>query len=291
MTDPPPPSPPADSFPRQQARTRRFSLGAPRTFSVSPDGSRVLFLRSAGPEDPVTGLWVYDVGAGEERQIAGVDGDGNLTSEERDRRERARETAGGIVSYATDRDHLRAVFAVSGELWVAEVLTGQARALRAPGPVFDPRLDPTGRWVAYCCDGALRVMGADGNDDRLVAGDDNPDVSWGQAEFVAAEEMGRNRGFWWAPDGSALLVTRVDETPVGVWWIADPAHPERPARPHRYPAAGGADASVTLHRVSLDAATTQVVWDRDRYPYLVRVSWSSAGPPLLVSDPRVCPPG
>ena len=43
-----------DSFPRQQARTRGFSLGAPRSFQISPDGGRVAFLRSRGGNDPVT---------------------------------------------------------------------------------------------------------------------------------------------------------------------------------------------------------------------------------------------
>ena len=40
-----------DSFPRQQARTRRFTLGAPRSFQVSPDGCRVVFLRSKSGTD------------------------------------------------------------------------------------------------------------------------------------------------------------------------------------------------------------------------------------------------
>ena len=30
---------PADSFPRQQARTRRYTLGRPRTFGVAENGS------------------------------------------------------------------------------------------------------------------------------------------------------------------------------------------------------------------------------------------------------------
>ena len=40
-----------DSFPRQQARTQGFSLGVPRSFQISPDGSRVAFLRSRGGGD------------------------------------------------------------------------------------------------------------------------------------------------------------------------------------------------------------------------------------------------
>jgi dipeptidyl-peptidase-4 len=27
-------------------------------------------------------------------------------------------------------------------------------------------------------------------------------VTFGLAEFIAAEEMGRTRGYWWSPDGS-----------------------------------------------------------------------------------------
>ena len=49
-----------DTFPRRQARTRRFTLGAPRGVTVSPDGTRVAFLRSRGGTDPVTCLWTLD---------------------------------------------------------------------------------------------------------------------------------------------------------------------------------------------------------------------------------------
>src|ERR1700722_11660376 len=98
----------ADSFPRQSARTQRFTLGAPRSFGVSPDGALVAFLRSQGDTDPVTCLWVLDVAAGTERLVADP---ATLESaeladaedpRERSRRERVREQASGIVGFATD---------------------------------------------------------------------------------------------------------------------------------------------------------------------------------------------
>ena len=55
-------------------------------------------------------------------------------------------------------------------------------------------------------------------------------VTFGLAEFVAAEEMGRSRGYWWSPDGSQLLVARVDESAVARWHIADPANPGQGSR-------------------------------------------------------------
>ena len=54
-----------DTFPRQYARTQRFTLGEPRNLEVSADGQRVVFLRSAGGSDPVTSLWVLDVATGD----------------------------------------------------------------------------------------------------------------------------------------------------------------------------------------------------------------------------------
>jgi dipeptidyl-peptidase 4 len=50
-----------DEFPRQLARTRRFSLGVPRAVTISVDGGRVLFLRTSGGEDPVSRLWLLDL--------------------------------------------------------------------------------------------------------------------------------------------------------------------------------------------------------------------------------------
>ena len=58
----------AQSYPRRNAVTRRFTLGAPRDIVVGADGARVAFLRSSGPEDPVNGLWVFDVDAATERR-------------------------------------------------------------------------------------------------------------------------------------------------------------------------------------------------------------------------------
>jgi dipeptidyl-peptidase-4 len=103
------------------------------------------------------------------------------------------------------------------------------------------------------------------------------DVSWGVAEFVAAEEMSRFRGYWWSPDGGSVLAARVDDGPVQRWYIADPSQPWQPAHEIRYPVAGSADADVTLHLLGLDGRRTDVGWDRAAFPYLVRVSWTAAG--------------
>ncbi|MBN0045206.1 S9 family peptidase [Streptomyces actuosus] len=280
-----------DSFPRRHARTQRFSLGAPRSFTVAPDGTRVVFLRSSSGTDRAGALWVLDPADGTERTAAdpvallgGADED--LPPEERARRERSREGGAGIVGYATDTAVELASFALSGRLFTAELRAGTARELTAAGPVVDPRPSPDGRHVAYVARGALRVVGAEGDGDRALVEPEAEGVTYGLAEFVAAEEMARSRGFWWAPESDRLLVARVDDTPVQRWWIADPARPEREPSHVAYPAAGTANADVRLFVVGLDGARTEVSWDRARYPYLARVHWSAAGAPLLLVQAR-----
>ena len=282
-----------DSFPRQQARTRRFSLGAPRSFRVSPDGRRVVFLRSKSGTDLVTCLWQWHASCGQEELVADpaalAADDADLPEQEKARRERAREQAGGIVSYATDEAMTLAAFPLGGHLYLAS-LDGAGDAAPAPAcaPALDPRPDPSGQRVGYVCDGALHVLDLGTGTDTVLAGPaggDPPGVYYGLAEFIAAEEMGRTRGFWWAPDGSAILAARVDETPVQRWHIADPANPARPATVISYPAAGTPNADVSLLLARLDGGRAEIGWDRAAFPYLVTVSWE-AGDPLIVVQSR-----
>ncbi|MEM1334087.1 MAG: DPP IV N-terminal domain-containing protein, partial [Actinomycetota bacterium] len=270
-----------ESFPRQYARTQRFTLGEPRNITISPDGERIVFLRSSAGDDPVNSLWVKDLPSGDERLVADPTDDAP-TDEERARRERLRDGSSGITSYATDDACQVAAFALDGRLHTAGLLTGHARHLPMHGPVFDPRPDPAARRLAYVCGRQLRIGELDGSSRPLAGHEGEPDtVSWGSAEFIAAEEMRRFRGFWWSPDGDRLAVCRVDTAPVAEWTIADPATPAAPARTMRYPAAGTDNADVTLWIIGLDGTRVQVEWDREFFPYLAHVEWTDAG--LLLS--------
>ena len=292
------------SFPRQQARTQRFTIGVPRSFEVSPDGRRVTFLRGRDGVDTATCLWVHEAVEGTEHVVAdpralGAD-DENLPPEERARRERLRESGGGIVSYTVDEAFTRAVFTLSGRLFYVDLAGGRAepRELPATTPVVDPRISPAGDRVAYVSGGALRVIDiADAepdHGDRALAVPDGDDVTWGLADFIAAEEMGRYRGFWWAPDGSALLAARVDESPVGRWYVDDPAAPEQEPTELRYPAAGTDNAQVRLAALPVSSSAgfrregapdpVWIDWDREALPYLATAGWTVGpdGSPTVV---------
>jgi dipeptidyl-peptidase 4 len=286
------------SFLRLQARTQRFTLGTPRGFQVSPDGARVLFLRSASGEDRRHILWRLDVASGVETRLAdpaellgdGSDYTEDLPPEERARRERSREQGGGVVGGAADEDVRMVAFALSGRLFVVDAVTGEnPRELATAPGVIDPRPDPTGRYVAYVSGGALRVVGVDGTGDRALAEPAGPDEACGVAEFIAAEEMGRARGYWWSPDGTRLLVAFTDKSPVRRWHIADPANPDAEPNVVSYPAAGTDNVEVRLAVLSLDPeriSRVDVDWHGGELPYLVTAHWSQAGPPLIALQSR-----
>ncbi len=285
-----------DSFPRRNARTARFTAGAPRAFVPSGDGERVAFLRSRSGTDRATALWVLDVQAGQERLVADpaallAGGGEHLTAEERSRRERMREGGAGITAYSVDHEGRTVAFALSSRLFVADLtLLGDAagtagvRELPAAGPVVDPRVSPDGRHVAYVAERGLHVVGTDGTAARSLAEPEGPQVSYGLADFAAAEELGRHRGFWWGPGSDRVLVARVDVSPVQVWHIGDLENPGRPPAEHRYPAAGTANAEVSLWLLPAGPSAgegVRVEWDAVEYPYVAGVHWSAAGQPLV----------
>jgi dipeptidyl-peptidase-4 len=267
----------------------------------------VAFLRSAAGDDPVNRLWVLDLASGAERLVADPaallgDGAEDLPPEERARRERARERAGGIVAFAADLDLTVASFALAGRLFVAALddSDGQVRELPAGQGVLDPRVDPAGRQVAWVAGRALHVadLGGPGGlkersgrpavnqDARRLIGEDDPEVTWGLAEFLAAEEMGRSRGFWWSPDGERLAVARADVRRVRRFHLTDPANPAIEPVTLPYPAAGTDNADVGLHVVDLHGGQVEVAWDRETYPYLVAVTWDAGGPLTLLVQTR-----
>ncbi len=280
----------AKTFPKIYAKTRRFSVGLPRNLTMV-SGDQVLFLRSKTGDDPVLCLWRFDADSRTEQILVDpatltTAGD-ELPAAELARRERARESASGIVSYTVNRDGTTACFSLAGSLFVVDIATGDVSAPDAADDVFDPRLSPDGSHIAYVSGNNLRLLDLGDGSDRALTSSTLPTVSFGRAEFIAAEEMQRSRGFWWSPSGDQLIVTRVDDAPVPTWWIADPAHPGREPNEIRYPAAGAANALVDLLLFNLDGTSRNITWDDgERFEYLANVVWQTGHDPLVVRQTR-----
>ncbi len=220
-----------EGYPRQQARTRRFTCGAPRTVSVADDGSRVLFLRSAGGDNPVNALWRLDPATGDEHLVADPDtllaDGGPETDREQARRERAREVGGGITAYDGLPDLSRVCFVLAGQVFLADVDEGRVVELASSGDAFDARLpdggsllvarvdeEPVAEWwisapvdpdaapraIRYPAAGTANAvvgLGVVALDGTVV------DVDWrrdGAFEYLA--------GVQWGADGPPLLVVQ-----------------------------------------------------------------------------------
>ena len=279
----------SDTFPQQFARTQRLTLGEPRNVVVSPDGARVVFCRSLGGSDAVNSLYVLNVATSTETCVADMyaqhssNTDPKLdTSAEQARRERAREGASGIVGYSCDDQVLNAAYCVAGKLFVTNLVTAVTHQINTSEAIFDPRISPNGKHIAYVRDGKLCICNLTGTE-IIVAAEAAPnnDITWGQAEFVAAEEMGRQRGYWWSPDSTAIAACRVDNSPVAMTWIGDPANPMTQPRPHRYPFAGTNNANVSLHIFSINvdnsSSRVDVQWQQSQLEYLTNVQWTTNG--------------
>ena len=283
----------SDTFPRQYARTQRFTLGSPRNFAVIEGGAAVLFLRSTGPEDAVNSLWGIDTETGIERLIVdprdiATKGHGDLPAAEQARRERARESAGGITAYSIDQAGSLAAFTLGGDLFVTNTSSGSLTAIENSIGAFDPQISGDGQLLSFIINDDVYIVPTDGSAaaQPVVQGTGGT-VSWGSAEFIAAEEMRRSRGHWWDPTSKKLVVARVDVSDVPLWHIAAPNDPSRSTRLIRYPAAGTTNADVEIHIIDTDSSSrSEVVWNRSTHPYLVDVAWEDDQPLTLVVQSR-----
>jgi len=295
MTTSKPASKPVDtSFLAQYAETYRFWLGRPAGMTFLPDGT-LLFQRS-GPRSFTRDLYALSADGKEsvfltaQQVLAGAEE--TLSEEEKARRERTRTAARGITSYSVSRDGKTVIVPLSGKLFAVDVATKKVRELGegAKGYPIDPRLSPDGKKLACVRDGHVHVIDVASGKDQRMTPDKADHETWGSAEFVAQEEMGRMKGYWWAPDSSALLVQHADESKVETLHIVDPMHPEKVPADFRYPRAGTTNATVKLALLPVGGGKpTWIAWDRKRWEYLVNVVWSDeagAVPTVVVQDRR-----
>jgi dipeptidyl-peptidase-4 len=291
-----PPSAIADpNFLEQYAVTYRFQQGHPTSFRITPEGDAVLFLRSTA-RSFVNDLWIFDVASAEERvlltaeQILGEAGE-ELSAEERARRERMRMASRGIASFDLSPDGRTLLVPLSGRLFLVDrARAGQEGSVRelvsSAGFPIDPRFSPDGTRIAVVRDGDLYVIDVASGHERQITTHPSDPIEFGVAEFVAQEEMSRFEGYWWSPDSRTLLVQETDTSNVERMHIIDPMHPEQGSHESAYPRPGTPNAVVRLALVDAQGGPLRYVdWDRERYPYLATVRWTSGAPlTLLVQD-------
>lgn len=254
---------------------------APRGLQISPDGSRVTFLRARPDDQFQLDLWEYQLKDNKTRLLVDskkLEPNGEqLSDAEKARRERER-TAGlhGILSYQWSPDGKQLLFPINGKLYVYALATPDAapRQLDAGENVIDPKISPKGHYVSFVRDQNLWVIDLSSGESHQLTHDGGGTVHNGEAEFVAQEEMDRSEGYWWAPDDSAIAFERYDEARVQVTKRTELYADHTDVIDQRYPAAGTPNVAVKLGLVSPTGGPPRWIdLGKDSDIYLTRVNW------------------
>ncbi|MBI1233781.1 MAG: prolyl oligopeptidase family serine peptidase [Alphaproteobacteria bacterium] len=261
---------------------------APRALRFSPDGERITFLRAKEEDANVLDLWAIDVAGGEAYLLVDSDvlvpEDVELSEAERQRRERQRISASGIVEYDWDSNGDAILVPLGGDIFYVDVETQEARRLTETETFeTDARISPNGNFVSFIRDQNLYVIDLATGEERALTSEGGGVISWGMAEFVAQEEMDRDTGYWWSPDEAYIAAARVDETLVEIIPRLEIGAEGATVVEQRYPRAGDANALVSLHMIALDdGETVEVDLGEDTDIYLARVNWRRDSSEALV---------
>jgi dipeptidyl-peptidase-4 len=266
-----------------------------QSLKLSPDGSRVTFLRGKSNNPYQLDLWAFDVKKKHAQLLVDAQkiqpGHETLSTEEKARRERQRTSAlSGIIEYQFAPDGQSILFPLNGSLyWLAlnsDDLKAPRQVTRAEdGFVTDPKVSPKGRYISFVRDQTLFAL--DIKKDLLLrlSPQGNETVSYGTAEFIAQEEMDRQTGYWWSPNDEYIAYTRVDESAVSTRHRFEIHSDRADLIEQRYPAAGNANAKVNLFIVTLphtadskkstyEPEPREVSLGQTSDIYLARVDWA-----------------
>ena len=262
---------------------------SPRGVKLSPDGRFLTLLKNRADDRERYDLWGFDRTTGQWRMLVDslkLSSGRELTEAEKMQRERQRiGDLKGIVSYEWAPDGKAVLVPLDGELFLAGLDGSVRKVAGLAGGELNPKLGPKGGHVAFVRERRLWVVPVEGKGQpqALTPLERSETVHWGEAEFVAQEEMARMNGFWWSPDESHLAVERFDDAQVGVVTRAAIGADGTRTYDQRYPVAGSPNADVSLWIMARDGAgRVQVDLGPDKDIYLARVDWAPDGKVLYV---------
>ncbi len=259
----------------------------PRGLKLSPGGTMLTSLRPRPDEKERYDLWARNTRTGAEQMLVDslkVGSGAALSEAEKMQRERARIGGQkGIVAYDWAPDGRSILVPLDGDLYLAGVDGTTRRLTDMPGGELNPVVSPKGAYVSFVRDQNLYVQPLSGGAARPVTTEGKGTVHFGEAEFVAQEEMDRRTGYWWSPDERYIAIERFDEAPVEIKTRAAIGATGTSTYQQRYPAAGTPNVLVDLYVVKPDGSgRVKVNLGNDPDIYLARVDWLPDGSALLV---------
>jgi len=251
-----------------------------RGLQISPDGSRVTFLKGKESDYERLDLWEFDIKTGVTRLLFDSDdlhtGKEELSEEEKARRERMRLSGSGIVSYKWSKDGKALLFPLAGDVYYYKMGDKKARKIvNTPEFETDIRFSPNANSISFIREQNLFIKHIKSGKETQLTHDGKGTIKNGMAEFVAQEEMGRMTGYWWSDDESKIAFTRVDESPVEMVTRAEIYADDIKLVKQRYPFAGKANVKIELGVIALDSKRVKWIELSDnKEGYLPRVKWT-----------------
>ena len=258
---------------------------SPRQAKLSPDGRYLTVLRNREDDLARYDLWAFDRETGEWSMLVDSEKVGSgreLSEDEKMQRERARVgNLSGIIDYEWTSNGKAILVPLDGDLYLASLDGEVVQVTDTEESELNPALSPQGNYISFVRDRQLwvgEVMG----EAAPITPKEGADIRWGEAEFVAQEEMARIDGYWWSPDENRIAVERFDESGVGIVTRAAIGATGTKVFDQRYPVAGSDNAVVELYVMDPDGQN-RVKVDLGDNPdiYLARVDW--AGNDLYVT--------
>lgn len=250
---------------------------APRGVKLSPDGRYLTLLRNRETDKDRYDLWGYDRETQQWSMLVDSEklGSGReLSEDEKMQRERQRiGNLSGIVTYEWTADSSAMLVPLDGDLYLASLDGSVKRLTDTEESELNPGLSPKSTYLSFVRDRQLWV-GAVGEEAQPITPKEGELIRWGEAEFVAQEEMSRLTGYWWSPNDDRIAVQRTDESPVGVVTRAAIGATGTKVFDQRYPVAGSDNALVQLFLMNPDGSSkVEVDLGAENDIYLVRVDW------------------
>ncbi|MEO1730678.1 MAG: DPP IV N-terminal domain-containing protein [Pseudomonadota bacterium] len=253
----------------------------PRGAKLSPDGKFLTLLRNRETDSARYDLWGYEIATAEWRMLVDSKklGSGReLSEDEKMQRERARVgNLKGIISYQWASDGSGVLVPLDGDLYFARLDGDVTRLTDTEESELNPKLSSRSGYVSFVRDRQLWVGPVDGGvgeEAKPITPKEGDTIRWGEAEFVAQEEMSRLTGYWWEPNDLRIAVQRTDESPVGIVTRAAIGATGTKVFDQRYPVAGSDNAIVELFIMDPDGGNrVKVDLGEETDIYVARVDW------------------
>jgi dipeptidyl-peptidase-4 len=259
----------------------------PQGLAISPGGTRLTYLVPSPDDSDVLDLWSAPLDGTPAHLLVStralLDGKAQkLTEAERMALERKRISKRGITSsFWCGDDDKTLMFPLSGALYEATLSDGtpHTRALLHDdgAPPMDASCSPHGQYVSFVKGGNVVVLDRKTGTQRALTHEATATHTFGLAEFVAQEEMGRSTGLWWSPDERTVLMFDVDESGVSIKVRPQIFADHTELVQQRYPAAGEKNAVVKAWLVDVKSGKRTAIALPHEDGYLARGGFSSSG--------------